>query len=106
MKEIETLKWMGKCPRFSWCDVPKCPLDPHMNKRVAYPGEPKCTLAKSIRYRLGEGLPYHGLTKAEWTAKKRWEEKPEEEKQRIIERGKRALATLKDREKRATLVKK
>jgi len=22
MEEYEALKWIDKCPRFSWCDVP------------------------------------------------------------------------------------
>jgi hypothetical protein len=48
---------------------------------------PKCTLAKSIRHRLGLKwkLQNQGLTNRELEAKKRWDSMPEEEKKARIE---------------------
>ena len=63
------------CPRYLNCSVPQCPLDPNMDLRDRLPGEPNCPLSKTVRYRLGEGLPMHGLIKREWAAKLNWESK-------------------------------
>ena len=45
-KELPNL--IEKCPRFSSCDVPKCPLDFSMHGRVRYNDEPVCTMSKKI----------------------------------------------------------
>ena len=63
------------CPRYSSCSVPKCPLDHGIDKRDRLPGEPDCPLSKAKRYKLGEGLPNHGLTKRELAARLNWERK-------------------------------
>jgi len=55
------------------------------------------TLAKSIRSRIGAeypNLPYGGLTRREYAGKKAWEDKPEEEREKIIEKGKKSLKAL------------
>lgn len=93
MMEQENLKILKQCPRFNECSVPICPLDYYQSQRVKLEGEPKCTLAKSIRMRIAKGteLKYQGMTKREWDGKKRWDAKPEAEKQIIIERGKKIL---------------
>ena len=96
MDEIENTKIMSKCPRFDYCDVPICPLNHYQESRVYSEGESKCTMEKGVRAKIGKGteLKYQGFVKREWAAKKNWENKSEEEKQIIIERGKRALGTL------------
>ena len=94
--EEENVKIMQKCPRYKFCNAPKCPLDYFIDKRTKLEGEEKCELAKSIRKRIGKGtaLKYQGMTKREWTGKKIWESKSDEEKKEIIERGKKQLAKM------------
>ncbi len=58
---------MENCPRFNSCSVPICPLDPDMAKRVYVRGEPKCTMRKGVRIRLGSELPWKGMKAREWT---------------------------------------
>jgi hypothetical protein len=43
--------------------------------RDSLPGEPKCTLSKGKRYRIGQStsLPLQGLIKPEWAARQRWD---------------------------------
>ena len=67
---MEETELMEQCPRWNYCSVPKCPLDPLIDKRVKLQGDPSCTLAKSIRTRIAKGseLPYQGMTKKEWSA--------------------------------------
>ena len=91
--EEENLVIMKKCPRFEKCSVNKCPLDYFINQRVELQGEPKCSLGKSRRKRIGKGtnLPYQGMTKREWSGEKRWRELPEEKKRIMIERGRKYL---------------
>jgi len=88
-----------ECPRFLKCSVNKCPLSPDYNFQdsVRADQETKCTLAKSIRSRIGAkypNLPYGGLTRREYAGKKAWEDKPEEEREIIIEKGKKSLKAL------------
>ena len=82
--ETEALAIVQECCRFNKCSVPKCPLDLLQDRRTKLQDEPKCTLAKSVRYRIGKDtpLPYKGLTRNEWAAKRRWESLPDEEKAR------------------------
>ena len=94
--EEENYKIMRRCPRFKFCNAPKCPLDYFINDRVKLTGEDKCALPKSIRKRIGKGteLEYQGMTKREWIGKKIWEAKSDEAKREIIEKGKIRLAKL------------
>jgi len=78
---------MNKCPRFFRCSVPICPLDPDKDKRVYLQGEPRCTLAKSIRRKLGKDLPWKGLFPREFSALNRWEKKSPEDKSKFIAGG-------------------
>ena len=86
MNESTVLKIMRQCPRFEHCDVPFCPLDPNQDLRTSLTGEKKCTLAKSIRLRIGimAGLPRKGLTRREHASKLRWDGLEESEKLRRI----------------------
>ena len=70
----EKISPMKKCPRFSFCSIPKCPLDGDIDLRVKLPGEPDCTLAKSVRMRLGKDLPRKGMTKREFAGWRRWKD--------------------------------
>ena len=94
--EEENVKIMQKCPRYKFCNAPKCPLDYFRDERVKLAGEDKCALPKSIRKRIGKGtaLKYQGLTKKEYTGMKIWEAKSDEEKREIIEKGRIRLAQL------------
>lgn len=86
-----------ECTRFKTCSVNQCPLHPN------YPDiytdgddtEPKCTLPKSYRLKVAENfagvLKFSGLTSREYAAKLAWESKSEEERARIIDRGKKSL---------------
>lgn len=82
--DLKSIEIMKRCPRFHKCSVPVCPLDRGQDHRTRLPHEPKCTLAKSIRRRIGQNttLPEQGLTKQEWAARQRWESLSESEKQR------------------------
>lgn len=93
MDEVENVKILAKCPRFQSCDAPICPLDYYQSSRVYEEGDKKCDMEKGVRVRIGKGteLKYQGMTKPEWAGKMSWENKSEEEKQAIIERGKKAL---------------
>jgi len=94
--EEENTKIMQRCPRFQFCNAPKCPLDYFQDQRTKLKGEEKCELAKSIRKKIGNGtsLKYQGMTKKEWIGTKIWEAKSDEEKREIIEKGKIRLAKL------------
>ncbi|MBI4708948.1 MAG: hypothetical protein HY764_01940 [Candidatus Portnoybacteria bacterium] len=100
MTELENIQTMQKCPRFNTCSIAICLLDYFQEERVGLKSfrsdEPKCTMAKSIRYRIGKDtkLPYQGLTKREWIGKYNWDKKTPAEKQVIIERGKKSLSRL------------
>ena len=91
--EEENVKIMQKCPRFQFCNAPKCPLDYFQDDRIKLEGEEKCTSAKSTRIKIGKGtvLPHQGLTKKELAGTKIWEAKSDKEKREIIERGKERL---------------
>lgn len=79
---------MEKCPRFKFCSVNICPLDKLSSFRNKLKDEPSCTLAKSIRQKIGTeyGLPKLGLNNAEFSAFQKWKEKSEEEKTEIRKR--------------------
>lgn len=82
MNDSAGLKIMRQCPRFERCDVPICPLDLNQDQRASLTGEKSCTLAKSIRLRIGDksGLPRNGLTRKEHAARLRWDSLGESEK--------------------------
>ncbi len=82
--ESMSVEIMKRCPRFARCSVPICPIDLLQEHRTRLPGEPKSTLAKSVRHRIGKGtpLPRQGLTRRELAAKQRWNALSEVEKQR------------------------
>jgi len=77
MRPVEkaSIEIMRRCPRFSSCSVPICPLDLLQDERDYLKGEPRCTLAKSYRLKIGQNtqLKYKGLEKREWAAKQRWD---------------------------------
>jgi hypothetical protein len=62
-----------ECPRFDFCSVNDCPLS--LIKRDSFPEdrESKCTLAKSVRKRIGVkwNLPNLGLRDREFSAMQR-----------------------------------
>ena len=82
MDESTGLKIMRQCSKFERCDAPICPLDPNQDQRTSLTGEKRCTLAKSIRLRIGKlaGLPRNGLTRKEHAARLRWDGLKESEK--------------------------
>ena len=82
--EATTVEIMRQCPRFDRCSVPICPLDQQQDHRTRLPGESKCTLGKSARFRIGQNtdLPLQGLTKREWAARQRWNALSDAERQR------------------------
>lgn len=51
-KELPNL--MSRCSRFNKCDIPKCPLDFEMIKRVRYIDEPVCGMPKSYLKRKAD----------------------------------------------------
>lgn len=75
-----------QCPRFAGCSVAICPLDVLADIRTRLPSEPRCTIAKSLRLRLGAGteLPTQGLTRREWAARQRWERLSESQRRRSL----------------------
>ena len=78
------------CPRFDKCSANRCPFDPEIEGKKTLRGEEKCRLAKTRRMRLWEtlpeekktSLPYRGMFKKEFSGWKRWQDMPEEEKEK------------------------
>ncbi len=70
------------CPRFDKCNVNVCPIDPDIELRTHITGEPKCTMEKGVRLRLGKDLPNFGLKPLELKAKRIWDGLSEKEKAR------------------------
>ena len=87
------------CPRFDGCSVNVCPLDPLQNDKNRLQNEPKCTMRKSVRKRIGKkhskALPLKGLTKREHSGMKNWHDKTPAEQKRITEQGIKSLKALK-----------
>lgn len=79
---------MQSCLKFQRCEAPLCPLDIDYQKRVYLKGEPKCTLGKAIRLKLGKDLPRKGLFPKEFAAIKRWQKKSKYAQKNFIEIGK------------------
>jgi len=85
-EEPESLGIMQLCPKFLQCSAPICPLDSLQDERTYLKGEPKCTLSKAKRVKIGTeaGLERKGMTKPEWAASLRWEAQTEAEKARKL----------------------
>jgi len=76
-----------ECPRWDSCCSNNCPLAPGRYKTDPSDPMTKCGVAKSIRLRIGTKwkLPNQGLKSRELSARKRWDELPEEVKaERIV----------------------
>lgn len=69
------------CPRFEKCNVNICPLDPDWEPRNRLPGDPKCTMEKGVRLRLGKNLSTFGLKPLELKAKRQWDGLSEEKRE-------------------------
>jgi len=97
--EEENVKIMQRCPRFQFCNAPICPLDYFQDERTKLEGDEKCVLAKSIRKRIGKGtaLKYQGMTRKEYAGMKIWNDKSDEEKRGIVERGRRQLSKFRQK---------
>ena len=100
-KEMESAVFPEvECPRYSSCSVNSCPLDSEYPDRYSspYDRERKCTLAKSIRVGIGAEYPgilrYQGMTKREYAAALAWNNLSIEDREKIIERGKKSLKAL------------
>jgi len=80
------------CPRFEGCSANRCPFDPAIDGKMTLRGEERCKFAKKRRMKLWESLPeekkallpYCGMFKKEFSAWKRWQDMPEEEKQKRL----------------------
>ena len=87
-----------ECPQFDSCSCNKCPLDPEYKNMIALPGEERCKAQKPTRMKIGEKyqsvLPLKGLTCRESQGKKIWDRKTPTEKKQMLERGVKALKTL------------
>lgn len=92
-----TIEPQRECPRWDKCSVNFCPLDPFQNQRPTHEAdiEQKCTIAKTIRQRIGTKypnlLPRFGLTSKEWAARLRFANMSWEQRQAMVERGKKSL---------------
>jgi len=99
-KEALSLQSMMYCSRFNSCSVPKCPLDPLIDRRSENDWDPVCGMAKSTRHRywesmpedLRKALPFQGYFRSEFNrmeaARRRWDSLSDDEKNRIREMGK------------------
>ena len=89
-----------KCSRFQRCSVNNCPLSPgypdHYTDSNDY--EQKCTIAKSIRVRIGsqhlDVLKFGGLTRREFAGRKAWENLTDKQRAATTERGKKNIVAL------------
>jgi hypothetical protein len=81
------------CSRFHKCNVNRCWLDTN-KKCVSLPEdkETRCTIAKSIRVRIGTAykLPNKGMKPREISSQQNWDNLPEAEKKRRIDRIKQS----------------
>jgi len=71
--EQKSVEIMKQCHKFEDCSAPFCPLDLLQDSRTRLSGEPKCTLSKVRRLKIGKDLPRGGMTKREWSAKLKWD---------------------------------
>lgn len=97
-----------KCSRFKECSINSCPLHP------AYPDiytdpedqDKKCTMAKSIRVRIGSQYPdvlsYQGMTKREYAGQNAWNNLDESKRAAITREGKKRLKALHSQNQKST----
>lgn len=99
ISEEKNLEILMQCPRFIFCSVNKCPLDYFCDCRNKLKGEGKCTIAKSIRMRIGKksGLTSEGLTVGERAAMTRFGKLTQKEKEKLTKQGFEALKKFKTR---------
>jgi hypothetical protein len=92
-KEDRWVNILRQCPRFEHRSVPICPLDIDQGLRGQLRGEPRCTMSKKIRYRIGKDtdLPMKGLTKKEWAGRKSWDGLSDTQKHSRIARLRQVL---------------
>jgi len=69
-----------------FCSVPICPLDPLKAERIYLAGEPKCSLSKNKRLKLGKDLPWKGLFPREFAGLKNWNKKTEFQKRELVQK--------------------
>ncbi|MEM4091039.1 MAG: hypothetical protein QXQ46_09955 [Thermoplasmatales archaeon] len=91
------------CSKFDSCNAPLCPLDPLISERYADKNDDRCSMARPTRHgywvkmppEFQQYLPYQGYFKSEYNriqeGKKRWSSLSQEEKDKIIARGREAL---------------
>ena len=91
---VKNLERMKKCPRFSYCSIPKCPLDKDVDLCVKLPGELSCTLPKSRRMRLGKDLPWEGMTKREFAGYQAWKKRSQKLRSETFENLRRGRVKL------------
>ena len=75
------------CPRFQTCCSNYCPLESKTYKTDPSDTMTRCKVAKNVRKRIAKafGLRDGGLKPRELTAKKRWDNLPQKEKDRRID---------------------
>lgn len=75
-----------ECPRWERCSVNRCPLDPGYNAypRLATDPQKDCPMESGVRLRIGSKypdlLPNRGLSRAEASARARYDSLTEAEK--------------------------
>ncbi|MEM3859432.1 MAG: hypothetical protein QW478_08495 [Candidatus Micrarchaeaceae archaeon] len=91
------------CSKFDSCNAPLCPLDPLIDERYADKDDDRCTMSKATCHgywvkmppEFQQYLPYQGYFKSEYNrieeGKKRWSNLSQEEKDKIIARGREVL---------------
>ncbi|MEM3907462.1 MAG: hypothetical protein QXZ17_11480 [Nitrososphaerota archaeon] len=91
------------CSKFDFCNAPLCPLDLFISERYADKNDDRCSMAKATRHKywlnmppeFQQYLPYQGYFKAEYNriqeGKRRWGSLSQEERDKIIARGREAL---------------
>lgn len=99
MTEDSTEDILKECPRFKSCNVNVCPLDVSSPQRIEFRSEEKCSVSKNLRLKIGQqyNLPNLGLTRAEFAARKRFEEMGQESKDEFVRNGSVALKNIKTR---------
>lgn len=90
----------SKCPRYKKCSVNNCPLDLMYPNRITVDGdkENKCNMEKQVRLKIASEsgqLKYMGLKIIEWSAKKRYDNMSDEEKELLKTRGEEKLKEYK-----------
>ena len=61
MTDEENLENMKRCPRFEKCDIPKCPLDFYMSKRVELRDDERCVLRGKTKSKRVKGIKSAGM---------------------------------------------